>query len=167
MGFLLSAIWSFSCLIKSPWSISALKKRDTITGSRLVFSRHKPVEVESAIAHQLLDFLTVFIRHDELESMLNLQQASEQVHAALEALLIEQAKLEAMKNSFVLKIGSDEVDIAKLISVQLATLIESEDLNIKQGVQEKVDEFCVRVREAIRSLSFENIAHCPMLLDIA
>lgn len=127
------------------------KKRDTITGSRLVFPHHKPVEVESAIAHQLLDFPTVFIRHDELESRLNLQQASEQEHAELEALLIEQAKLEAMKNSFVLKIGSDEVDIAKLTSVQLATLVESEDLNIKQGAQEKVDDFRARVREVIQA----------------
>ncbi|HEN3643542.1 TPA: hypothetical protein U5E29_003841 [Yersinia enterocolitica] len=127
------------------------KKRDTITGSRLVFPRHKPVEVESAIAHQLLDFPTVFIRHDELESTLNLQQASEQEHAELAAQLIEQAKLEAAKNSFVLKIGSDEVDIAKLTSVQLATLVESEDLDIKQGAQEKVDDFRVRVREAIQT----------------
>ncbi|CNF63269.1 TPA: hypothetical protein ACPZHP_000378 [Yersinia enterocolitica] len=127
------------------------KKRDTITGSRLVFPRHKPVEVESAIAHQLLDFPTVFIRHDELESTLNLQQASEQEHAELAAQLIEQAKLEAEKNSFVLKIGGDEVDIAKLTSVQLATLVESEDLDIKQGAQEKVDDFRVRVREAIQT----------------
>ncbi|CQJ10145.1 TPA: hypothetical protein ACPY5Y_000531 [Yersinia enterocolitica] len=127
------------------------KKRDTITGSRLVFPRHKPVEVESAIAHQLLDFPTVFIRHDELESTLNLQQASEQEHADLAAQLIAQAKLEAAKNSFVLKIGSDEVDIAKLTSVQLATLVESEDLDIKQGAQEKVDDFRVRVREAIQT----------------
>ncbi|HHL2712672.1 TPA: hypothetical protein ACQ39K_004288 [Yersinia enterocolitica] len=127
------------------------KKRDTITGSRLVFPRHKPVEVESAIAHQLLDFPTVFIRHDELESTLNLQQAAEQEHAELAAQLIEQAKLEAAKNSFVLKIGGDEVDIAKLTSVQLATLVESEDLDIKQGAQEKVDDFRVRVREAIQA----------------
>ncbi|HEN3632644.1 TPA: hypothetical protein U5E30_001194 [Yersinia enterocolitica] len=127
------------------------KKRDTITGSRLVFPRHKPVDVESAIAHQLLDFPTVFIRHDELESTLNLQQASEQEHAELAAQLIEQAKLEAAKNSFVLKIGSDEVDIAKLTSVQLATLVESEDLDIKQGAQEKVDDFRARVREAIQA----------------
>ncbi|ELI7913477.1 hypothetical protein VYJ29_001074 [Yersinia enterocolitica] len=127
------------------------KKRDTITGSRLVFPRHKPVEVESAIAHQLLDFPTVFIRHDELESTLNLQQASEQEHAELTAQLIEQAKLEAAKNSFVLKIGGDDVDIAKLTSVQLATLVESEDLDIKQGAQEKVDDFRVRVREAIQT----------------
>ncbi|EKN5979322.1 hypothetical protein ACY3SZ_004189 [Yersinia enterocolitica] len=127
------------------------KKRDTITGSRLVFPRHKPVDVESAIAHQLLDFPTVFIRHDELESTLNLQQASEQEHADLAAQLIAQAKLEAAKNSFVLKIGSDEVDIAKLTSVQLATLVESEDLDIKQGAQEKVDDFRVRVREAIQT----------------
>lgn len=127
------------------------KKRDTITGSRLVFPRHKPVDVESAIAHQLLDFPTVFIRHDELESTLNLQQASEQEHADLAAQLIEQAKLEAAKNSFVLKIGGDDVDIAKLTSVQLATLVESEDLDIKQGAQEKVDDFRVRVREAIQA----------------
>ncbi|CQJ27864.1 TPA: hypothetical protein ACT20Q_002256 [Yersinia enterocolitica] len=127
------------------------KKRDTITGSRLVFPRHKPVDVESAIAHQLLDFPTVFIRHDELESTLNLQQASEQEHADLAAQLIAQAKLEAAKNSFVLKIGSDEVDIAKLTSVQLATLVESEDLDIKQGAQEKVDDFRARVREAIQA----------------
>lgn len=129
------------------------KKRDTITGSRLVFPRHKPVEVESAIAHQLLDFPTVFIRHDELESTLSLQQAAEQEHAELAAQLIEQAKLEAEKNSFVLKIGGDEVDIAKLTSVQLATLVESEDLDIKQGAQEKVDDFRVRVREAIQAKS--------------
>ncbi|EKN4058332.1 hypothetical protein [Yersinia enterocolitica] len=127
------------------------KKRDTITGSRLVFPRHKPVDVESAIAHQLLDFPTVFIRHDELESTLNLQQAAEQEHADLAAQLIEQAKLEAAKNSFVLKIGGDEVDIAKLTSVQLATLVESEDLDIKQGAQEKVDDFRARVREAIQT----------------
>ncbi|HDM8092978.1 TPA: hypothetical protein PXN44_003858 [Yersinia enterocolitica] len=127
------------------------KKRDTITGSRLVFPRHKPVDVESAIAHQLLDFPTVFIRHDELESTLNLQQASEQEHAELAAKLIEQAKLEAAKNSFVLKVGCDDVDIAKLTSVQLATLVESEDLDIKQGAQEKADDFRVRVREAIQT----------------
>lgn len=127
------------------------KKRDTITGSRLVFPRHKPVDVESAIAHQLLDFPTVFIRHDELESTLNLQQASEQEHAELAAQLIEQAKLEAAKNSFVLKIGGGDVDIAKLTSVQLATLVESEDLDIKQAAQEKVDDFRARVREAIQA----------------
>lgn len=117
----------------------------------MVFPRHKPVDVESAIAHQLLDFPTVFIRHDELESTLNLQQASEQEHAELAAQLIEQAKLEAAKNSFVLKIGGDDVDIAKLTSVQLATLVESEDLDIKQGAQEKVDDFRARVREAIQA----------------
>lgn len=127
------------------------KKRDTITGSRLVFPRHKPVEVESAIAHQLLDFPTVFIRHDELESTLNLQQASDQENAERAGRLEAQAQLEAAKNSFVLKIGGDDVDIAKLTSVQLATLVESEDLDIKQGAQEKVDDFRARVREAIQA----------------
>lgn len=129
------------------------KKRDTITGSRLVFPRHKPVEVESAIAHQLLDFPTVFIRHDELENTLNRQHASEQEQAERVMQLAALAQSEATKNSFVLKMGSDDVDIAKLTSVQLATLVEAEDLDIKQGAQEKVDDFRVRVREAIQAKS--------------
>ncbi|MGL4486144.1 MAG: hypothetical protein ACRCUG_03945 [Yersinia sp. (in: enterobacteria)] len=132
------------------------KKRDTVTGSRLIFPRYEPVEVEKILAYQLLDFPTVFIRHDELESALNLQQASEKKHAELAAHRLALAELEAMKNSFVLKIGSDEVDIAKLTSVQLATLVESEELDIKQGAQEKVDDFRDRVREAVQAKNVAN-----------
>lgn len=98
-----------------------------------------------------MDFPTVFIRHDELESTLNLQQTSEQENAELAVRLAALAVLEAAKNSFVLTIGGDDVDIAKLTSIQLATLVESEDLDIKQGAQEKVDEFRARVREAIQA----------------
>ncbi|ENA1773816.1 hypothetical protein ABF237_002497 [Yersinia ruckeri] len=127
------------------------KKRDTITGSRLVFPRLKPVEVESAIAHQLLDFPTVFVRHDELEKLLEAKQQSVLDRAYQLALEEDGLRQQTALNSFVVKVGSDEVDLAKMTSVQLATLVESEDLGIKQGAQEKVDDFRLRVRESINA----------------
>lgn len=127
------------------------KKRDTITGSRLVFPRLKPVEVESAIAHQLLDFPTVFVRHDELEKLLEAKQQSVLDRAYQLALEEDGLRQQKALNSFVVKVGSDEVDLAKMTSVQLATLVESEDLGIKQGAQEKVDDFRLRVRESINA----------------
>ncbi|WP_099062415.1 hypothetical protein [Serratia sp. BW106] len=125
------------------------KKRDTITGSRLVFPRFAPVDVESAIAHRLLDYPTVFIKADRLESVLkaNADSASEQAEA--ERLEHECLAALAAENSFVVKIGNDEVDLAKLTAVQLATLVEAEELELKQDPQEKVGDFRVRVRDAI------------------
>ena len=45
-----------------------------------------------------------------------------------------------------------DIDLAKLTSAQLATLIEGEELGIEQkGPQEKVDDFRVRVRDALKA----------------
>ncbi|CAI2431213.1 hypothetical protein [Serratia liquefaciens] len=125
------------------------KKRDTITGSRLIFPRLTPVDVESAIAHRLLDFPTVFVKAEVLESVLKANADSAEDQA--EADRLEQARLAALaaENSFVVKIGNDEIDLAKLTAVQLATLIEAEELELKQDPQEKVGDFRVRVRDAI------------------
>ncbi|RLM26504.1 hypothetical protein BIY29_05445 [Brenneria alni] len=129
------------------------KKRDTLTGSRLVFPRLQPVDVESAIAHQLLDFPTVFVRASEVESVLEQKADSEEAKARAEADELARLQALAAASSFVVKIGNDDIDLAKLTSVQLATLVESEDLEVKQGAQEKVDAFRVRVREAIKAKS--------------
>lgn len=125
------------------------KKRDTITGSRLVFPRLTPVDVESAIAHRLLDFPTVFVKADLLESVLKAQANASEDQA--EADRLEQVRLAALaaENCLVVKIGNDEVDLAKLTAVQLATLVEAEELELKQEPQEKVGDFRVRVRDAI------------------
>lgn len=125
------------------------KKRDTITGSRLIFPRLTPVDVESAIAHRLLDFPTVFVKAEVLESVLKANADSAEDQA--EADRLEQARLAALaaENSFVVKIGNDEIDLAKLTAVQLATLIEAEELELKQDPQERVGDFRVRVRDAI------------------
>ena len=126
------------------------KKRDTVTGSRLIFPRHEPVEIDSAMAFQLLEYPTVFVRQEGLKDVLAKQAEQAQARAEHEAYLLELAARDAHENSFVLLIGDTEMDIAKLTSVQLATLVESEDLDLKQAAQERVDDFRVRVRDAVK-----------------
>ncbi len=126
------------------------KKRDTVTGSRLIFPRHEPVEIDGAMAYQLLEYPTVFVRQEALKDVLAKQVEQAKARAEHEANLLELAARDAQENSFVLMVGDAEMDIAKLTSVQLATLIESEELDLKQAAQEKVDDFRVRVRDAVK-----------------
>ncbi|MNZ94835.1 hypothetical protein D3C78_1139520 [compost metagenome] len=123
-------------------------KKDTVTGSRLVFPRHKPVDVESHIAMQLLEYPSVWRRSEELGDVKAEQEAQEQ--AAIEEaerLAAEDARL-AEEQSMVV----GERDLAKLTSAQLATLVEGEDLSIEpQGPQEKVPDYRVRVRDALKA----------------
>ena len=123
-------------------------KKDTVTGSRLVFPRHTAVDVESHIAMQLLEFPSVWIRHEALAGELERQETTAQAAAEeQERLAAEQARL-AEEQSMVV----GERDLAKLTSAQLNTLIEGEDLGIEQkGPQEKVDDFRLRVRDALKA----------------
>ncbi|HHQ4662243.1 TPA: hypothetical protein ACSPZY_002681 [Aeromonas veronii] len=123
-------------------------KKDTVTGSRLVFPRHTPVDVESHIAMQLLEFPTVWIRHDALAGALERQETIARMEAEeRERLAAETARL-AEEQSMVV----GDIDLAKLTSAQLATLVEGEDLGIeKQGAKESVGEFRVRVRDAMKA----------------
>lgn len=123
-------------------------KKDTVTGSRLVFPRHIAVDVESHIAMQLLEFPTVWIRHEALAGELERQETTAQAAAEeQERLAAEQARL-AEEQSMVV----GDRDLAKMTSAQLATLVEGEDLDIEpQGPQEKVPEYRVRVRDALKA----------------
>ncbi|WP_303805593.1 hypothetical protein [Aeromonas rivipollensis] len=123
-------------------------KKDTVTGSRLVFPRHTAVDVESHIAMQLLEFPTVWIRHEALAGELVRQETAAEMEALeLERLAAEQARL-AEEQSMVV----GERDLAKMTSAQLATLVEGEDLGIEpQGPQEKVPDYRVRVRDALKA----------------
>ena len=123
-------------------------KKDTVTGSRLVFPRHIAVDVESHIAMQLLEFPSVWIRHEALAGELERQETTAQAAAEeQERLAAEQARL-AEEQSMVV----GERDLAKMTSAQLATLVEGEDLDIEpQGPQEKVPEYRVRVRDALKA----------------
>ena len=123
-------------------------KKDTVTGSRLVFPRHTAVDVESHIAMQLLEFPTVWVSKEALAGTLERQETIAKMEAEEQGrLAAEQARL-AEEQSMVV----GERDLAKMTSSQLATLVEGEDLDIEpQGPQEKVPEYRVRVRDALKA----------------
>ncbi|HAS6385922.1 TPA: hypothetical protein RSW55_003265 [Vibrio vulnificus] len=132
------------------------KKKDTVTGSRLVFPRHKPVLVDQDIAYQLLDFPTVWILEEELENHLKIvserEQAVERERQAQEA--AEQAA--QFESSMVVSLKGEEIDLAKLNSAKLKTLIAANELDIAtKGAQEDVEGFRRRVRDCIRGLDSE------------
>ena len=123
-------------------------KKDTVTGSRLVFPRHTPVDVESHIAMQLLEFPTVWVSKEALAGTLERQETIARAEAEEQERLAAEAARLAEEQSMVV----GDIDLAKLTSAQLATLIEGEDLGIEQkGPQEKVYDFRVRVRDALKA----------------
>lgn len=125
-------------------------KRDTVTGSRQVFPRHTPIEVSEEVAAVLLRFDKVFVDADQVEAVIEAQKAKEKAdkQAALDAAKA-QAKHEA-ETSLVVVLDGKELDLNKLTVPKLATLIEAHDLGVRQEPQEKVADFKLRVRDAIR-----------------
>lgn len=122
-------------------------KRDTVTGSRLMFPRFEPVPVEKAIALQLLEYTTVWRRAEDLEKVERERQAAADA-AAEEAARLAEEEAERLAAADM-HVG--ELDLGKMTSAKLQTLAEAEDLGIKQEPQEKVDDFRVRVRDALRA----------------
>lgn len=122
-------------------------KKDTVTGSRLVFPRHTAVDVESHIAMQLLEFPTVWIRHDALAGELERQGAIAKAEADEQERIAAEAARLAEEQSFVV----GDRDLTKMTSAQLATLVEGEDLQVEpQATQEKVGDYRLRVRDALK-----------------
>ena len=123
-------------------------KKDTVTGRRLVLRRHTPVDVESHIAMQLLEFPTVWVSKEALAGTLERQETTAQAAAKEKERLATEAARLAEEQSMVV----GERDLAKMTSAQLATLVEGEDLDIEpQGPQEKVPDYRVRVRDALKA----------------
>jgi siroheme synthase (precorrin-2 oxidase/ferrochelatase) len=104
--------------------------------------------VESHIAMQLLEFPTVWIRQEALAGTLERQETIARMEAEEQERLAAEAARQAEEQSMVV----GDIDLAKLTSAQLATLVEGEDLGIeKQGAKENVGEFRVRVRDAMKA----------------
>ncbi|WGY45231.1 hypothetical protein [Vibrio sp. ABG19] len=132
------------------------KKKDTITNSRLVFPRHQPVEVSQDIGYQLLDYPTVWIPESDLENHLKIVQEKEQ-KAALDRAKAEQAeKAEQLAASMVVELKGETIDLAKLNSAKLKTLVAAHELDIAaKSAQEDVDAYRVRIRDGIRAMDAE------------
>lgn len=129
-------------------------KRDTVTGFKPVlrFIRNKPENVPYSVAQALLDFdcFVIATEGSMLEAETKLK--AEEEAAELAAKAAAEAKLkEADKGDTVLDVDGESVDIGKFTSSQLATFVEAHDLEIKQGSQEKVGEFALRIRDEFRA----------------
>ncbi|EMY6820908.1 hypothetical protein [Vibrio cholerae] len=133
------------------------KKKDTVAGSRLVFPRHKPVLVEQDLAYQLLDFPSVWITEEELEDHLKLLDEKAQAMAHQRAAQEAMQEAEEKAASMVVMLNGEELDLDKLNSAKLKTLIAANELDIApKGSQEEVTEFRVRVRDYLRRMSEES-----------
>ncbi|ENO3963833.1 hypothetical protein ACBH03_001844 [Vibrio vulnificus] len=129
------------------------KKKDTVTGSRLVFPRHIPVLVDEDIAYQLLDFPSVWITQGELDNHLKIVDEREQAEARKLQAKEEAERAEQLEASMVVTLNSEQIDLAKLNSAKLKTLIAANELDIApKSAQEDVDTFRLRVRDHIRGL---------------
>ncbi|EJL6294394.1 hypothetical protein VCSRO208_1420 [Vibrio cholerae] len=133
------------------------KKKDTVAGSRLVFPRHKPVLVEQDLAYQLLDFPSVWITEEELEDHLKLLDEKAQAMAHQRAAQEAMQEAEEKVASMVVMLNGEEMDLDKLNSAKLKTLIAANELDIApKGAQEEVTEFRGRVRDYLRRMSEES-----------
>ncbi|EGQ8325198.1 hypothetical protein NMS10_003629 [Vibrio cholerae] len=133
------------------------KKKDTVAGSRLVFPRHKPVLVEQDLAYQLLDFPSVWITEEELEDHLKLLDEKAQAMAHQRAAQEAMQEAEEKAASMVVMLNGEELDLDKLNSAKLKTLIAANELDIApKGAQEEMTEFRVRVRDYLRRISEES-----------
>lgn len=127
-------------------------KKDTITGSRMVFPRMVPVDVETALAVQLLDYPTVWVRAEQAKGALAAQEQAELDAVAAAAALEAQEAARLAAESFVV----GDTDLGKMTSAQLTTFCVANDLNITQGAREPVDDFRTRVRDAFRAAAEGN-----------
>ncbi|HAG0017913.1 TPA: hypothetical protein G8O67_005323 [Salmonella enterica] len=131
-------------------------KRDTITGSRAVFPRLQPVHVDSEVAYQLLEFPKVWVRHEQMEAILQQQEEEKRLKEEELARQLEEEARIAADSSFVVSIQGDEVDISKYTLAHLLTLNESEELGLKKEAKESAGDFRIRVRDALKSRSVQD-----------
>lgn len=122
-------------------------KKDTVCGTDLLFPRLEVIDVTTDLAPKFLRFKDVWVRESEVKKH---AKAKDQEAAELERLeqeALEQEKAEAEAASMLVK---DFGDLGKMTSVQLATLVESEGLDVeKKGAREKLPDYAIRVRDAL------------------
>ncbi|EAZ72583.1 conserved hypothetical protein [Vibrio cholerae NCTC 8457] len=113
--------------------------------------------VEQDLAYQLLDFPSVWITEEELEDHLKLLDEKAQAIAHQRAAQEAMQEAEEKAASMVVMLNGEELDLDKLNSAKLKTLIAANELDIApKGAQEEVTEFRVRVRDYLRRMSEES-----------
>lgn len=128
-------------------------KKDTVCGTDLLFPRLEPIAVTTDIAPKFLRFKEVWVKEDQAKDFIKQQDNKAAELAEREREAQELAAQEAEAASMLVEgVG----DLGKMTSVQLATLAESESLDIKKkGAQEKLPDYAIRVRDALKAKSEE------------
>lgn len=123
-------------------------KHDTLTGSHLLYPRGKAVPTPADIAQRMLQHPTVWIEADKVADWRKREaDEAEATRLAAEAALLREEEERKRRD---MNCG-DYGDIGKFTAAQLRTLVEGAELDIApQAAQEKVDDFRLRVRDALR-----------------
>ncbi|WP_115061260.1 hypothetical protein [Photobacterium damselae] len=128
-------------------------KKDIITGSLLVFPQYQPIDVEAPTAFMLLQYPKVWIRSEDIEMVKEQKQLAADERAKLLENEQKERKALELEKSMVVTVADEELDLSKLTSAKLTTLIEANDWDLEpKGAQEPIDEFRTRVRDFIRRL---------------
>ena len=124
-------------------------KKDTLTGSRLMFPKGQPVATPSDVAWRLLAHPAVWIRAEDYPDW---QSNRAEYEARLQEDEDARQRLEAEAQLKMDMTCGEYGDIGRLTAAQLRTLVEGAELVLDpQGAQEKVDAFRLRVRDALRA----------------
>ena len=127
------------------------QKRDTITGSRLIFKKGESMAVETAIARRLLEYPKVWVEAEGAQALIEANEKAAADKLEAEAKAEEDAAKQAKADSFLAKDAAGEVmDLAKLSGPQLNTLVEAEELTITTK-QKPVADYRLAVRDALRA----------------
>lgn len=124
-------------------------KKDTVTGSRLVFPQHKVVPVDADVAHRLLEYPAVFVLAEDAKAVINKQKRKESALAKAKQELEDEQKAAQVAESFIVMVADGELDIAKYSVNQLSTLIEAEDLEITEP-KNPPKPYRLAIRDALR-----------------
>lgn len=132
------------------------EKRDTITGSRQVFPRMKPIEVDEAVAANLLRFKTVFVEADQLDEVKKAQEAEAEAKAKAAEEAAKQAEAEKVEADFTVTVGGADYDLKKMSTAKIAAMLEGAEIELEaKGAQESADDYKLRVRNSLRELGAE------------
>lgn len=126
-------------------------KRDTITGSRLLFKRGEALAVETAIARRLLEYPKIWVEEHEAEEFMEVAKAAEEKRIQeAEQKAIDDAKQLQLESMITLDAAGEPLDLAKYTGPQLQTLVEAEELDV-EAKPKPVADYRVAVRDAMRT----------------
>ena len=127
-----------------------LKKKDTVTGSRLIFTRNKSLAVDEDVAAQLLDYPDVWVPEADAKKAIEKQETLAKAVAKDEQKKQDEQALRTIKESMdIIDADGEKLDIGKYSSGQLNTLVEAEGLTITTK-KNPVPAYRLAIRDALR-----------------